>query len=89
MGFLDQRSLGGIHVAQTFLVLFGIDSYDIYCLQSLLVIFARLMHDQMEAVLEFLTSVPDPMGKPALEFVLKEWCARQHLFYGAYERKVM
>ncbi|XP_060587837.1 importin-9-like [Ruditapes philippinarum] len=58
-------------------------------MQSLLVIFARLMYDQMEAVLEFLTSVPDPMGKPALEFVLKEWCARQHLFYGAYERKVM
>ncbi|WAR26248.1 IPO9-like protein [Mya arenaria] len=41
--------------------------------KSLLMIFARLMHDQMEAVLEFLTSVPDPMGKPALEFVLKEW----------------
>ncbi|XP_052781923.1 importin-9-like [Mya arenaria] len=58
-------------------------------MQSLLMIFARLMHDQMEAVLEFLTSVPDPMGKPALEFVLKEWCARQHSFYGAYERKVM
>jgi len=57
--------------------------------QSLLMIFARLMHDQMEAVLEFLTSVPDPMGKPALDFVLKEWCARQHSFYGAYERKVM
>ncbi|WAR26205.1 IPO9-like protein [Mya arenaria] len=36
---------------------------------SLLMIFARLMHDQMEAVLEFLTSVPDPMGKPALEVV--------------------
>jgi len=59
------------------------------CFQSLLMIFARLMHDQIEAVLEFLTSVPDPMGKPALEFVLKEWCARQHSFYGAYERKVM
>ncbi|KAL4226818.1 Importin 9 [Mactra antiquata] len=58
-------------------------------MQSLLMIFARLMHDQMDAVLEFLTSVPDPMGKPALEFVLKEWCCRQHLFYGAYERKVM
>ena len=51
-------------------------------------IYARLMHDQMEAVLEFLTSVPDPMGKPALEFVLKEWCSKQHVFYGAYERKV-
>ncbi|KAH3881360.1 importin-9-like isoform X2 [Dreissena polymorpha] len=58
-------------------------------MQSLLMIFARLMHDQMDAVLEFLTSVPDPMGKPALEFVLKEWCARQRSVYGAYERKVM
>ena len=56
--------------------------------QSLVMIFANLMHNQMEAVLEFLTSVPDPMGKPALQFVLAEWCARQHLFYGAYERKV-
>ena len=56
--------------------------------QSLVMIFANLMHNEMEAVLEFLTSVPDPMGKPALEFVLTEWCARQHLFYGAYERKV-
>ena len=56
--------------------------------QSLVMIFANLMHSQMEAVLEFLTNVPDPMGKPALEFVLTEWCARQHLFFGAYERKV-
>ncbi|KAL5011614.1 hypothetical protein ScPMuIL_010165 [Solemya velum] len=42
----------------------------------------------MEAILEFLTSVPGPTGKPALEFVLLEWCSRQHLFFGAYERKV-
>lgn len=51
-------------------------------------IFAHLMHTQMEAILEFLTSVPGPTGKPALEFVLLEWCSRQHLFFGAYERKV-
>ncbi|KAL3853056.1 hypothetical protein ACJMK2_016638 [Sinanodonta woodiana] len=57
-------------------------------MQSLVMVFAHLMHDQIEAVLDFLTSVPDPTGKPALEFVLDEWCSRQHLFYGAYERKV-
>ncbi|PVD24404.1 hypothetical protein C0Q70_14886 [Pomacea canaliculata] len=57
-------------------------------MQSLLMIFAHLLNIQLEAVLEFLTSVPGPTGKPALEFVLLEWCSRQHLFYGSYERKV-
>ncbi|XP_069141482.1 importin-9-like isoform X2 [Argopecten irradians] len=57
-------------------------------MMSLVMIFAQLMNTQMEAVLEFLTSVPGPTGKPALEFVLGEWCSRQHLFYGSYERKV-
>ena len=51
-------------------------------------VFAHLVHTQMEAVLEFLSSVPGPTGKPALEFVLTEWCSKQHLFYGAYEGKV-
>ena len=50
--------------------------------------FAHLMHTQMEAVLEFLYNVPGPTGKPALEFVLTEWCSKQHLFYGSYEGKV-
>ena len=57
-------------------------------LQSLLMVFAHLINLQLDAVLEFLTSVPGPTGKPALEFVLVEWCSRQHLFYGSYERKV-
>ncbi|XP_077981531.1 importin-9-like [Glandiceps talaboti] len=56
--------------------------------QSLVLVFANLMHTQMKAVLEFLCSVPGPTGKTALEFVLTEWLARQHLFYGAYESKV-
>ncbi|XP_070557729.1 LOW QUALITY PROTEIN: importin-9-like [Ptychodera flava] len=56
--------------------------------QSLVLVFASLMHTQMKAVLEFLCTVPGPTGKSALEFVLTEWLARQHLFYGAYERKV-
>ncbi|GFO07409.1 importin-9 [Plakobranchus ocellatus] len=57
-------------------------------LQSLLMVFAHLMLSQMDAVLDFLTNVPGPTGKPALEFVLNEWCSRQHLFYGSYERKI-
>ena len=56
--------------------------------QSLVLVFAHLMHSQMTAVLDFLSSVPSPTGRPALEFVLGEWCAKQHLFVGEYERKV-
>ena len=59
-----------------------------FCFQSLVMVFAHLVHTQMEAVLDFLSSVPGPTGKPALEFVLTEWCSKQHLFYGAYEGKV-
>ena len=51
-------------------------------------VFAQLMISNMPAVLDFLTNVPGPTGKPALEFVLTEWCSRQHLFYRNYERKV-
>ncbi|KAI8511530.1 Importin 9 [Branchiostoma belcheri] len=55
---------------------------------SLVMVFAHLMHTRMEELLEFLCSVPGPTGKPALEFVMAEWCEKQHLFYGAYEGKV-
>lgn len=51
-------------------------------------VFAHLIHTQLDPVLEFLSNVPGPTGKPALEFVLTEWCSRQHIFYGAYEGKV-
>lgn len=57
-------------------------------IQSLVMVFAHLLHSQMEALLTFLSSVPGPTGKSALEFVLIEWSSRQHLFYGAFERKV-
>ncbi|XP_022238749.1 importin-9-like [Limulus polyphemus] len=57
-------------------------------IQSLIMVFAHLIHHQMDAVLEFLCGVPGPTGKSALEFVLTEWCSRQHLFFGAYESKV-
>ncbi|XP_071784308.1 importin-9-like [Asterias amurensis] len=56
--------------------------------QSLLMVFAHLMHSCMEDVLEFLSSVPGPTGKPALEFVLTDWVTRQNMFYGAYDSKV-
>ncbi|XP_026471318.1 importin-9-like [Ctenocephalides felis] len=55
---------------------------------SLVIIFAHLFLTQMDAVINFLLTVPGPMGKSALDYVLTEWCTRQHLFYGMYERKV-
>ena len=57
-------------------------------LQSLVMVFAHLMHTQMDAVLEFLYTVPGPTGKPALEFVLTDWVARQNMFFGHYDSKV-
>ncbi|XP_053881455.1 importin-9 isoform X3 [Malaclemys terrapin pileata] len=55
---------------------------------SLIMVFAHLVHSQLEPLLEFLSSLPGPTGKPALEFVMAEWMSRQHLFYGQYEGKV-
>lgn len=51
-------------------------------------VYAHLIHTQLDAVLNFLSTVPGPTGQSALQFVLIEWCSRQHLFYGAYEGKV-
>ncbi|XP_054640223.1 importin-9 isoform X2 [Dunckerocampus dactyliophorus] len=55
---------------------------------SLIMVFAHLVHSQLEPLLDFLCSLPGPTGKPALEFVMTEWMSRQHLFYGQYEGKV-
>ncbi|MBN3307016.1 IPO9 protein, partial [Amia calva] len=57
-------------------------------MQSLIMVFAHLVHSQLEPLLEFLCSLPGPTGKPALEFVMAEWMSRQHLFYGQYDGKV-
>ncbi|KAH8021016.1 hypothetical protein HPB51_011795 [Rhipicephalus microplus] len=57
-------------------------------IQSLVLVFAHLVHTQMSAVLDFLSGVPGPTGQSALAFVLAEWCSRQALFYGTYETKV-
>jgi hypothetical protein len=56
-------------------------------MQSLVMVYAQLMHSSLEAVLGFLSSVPGPTGQSALHFVMSEWVARQPLFYGAYESK--
>ena len=45
-------------------------------MQSLLVVFAHLVIDRLEALLSFLSQVPDPKGRSALEYVLVEWCQR-------------
>lgn len=57
-------------------------------IMSLVMTFAHLVVTQMEAVLNFLSTVPGPTGEPAIQFVLTNWLSRQHLFYGTYERKV-
>jgi len=57
-------------------------------IQSLIMVYAQLIHSQLSAVLNFLCSVPGPSGELALHFVMTEWVSRQHLFYGSYEKKV-
>jgi len=56
--------------------------------QSLILVYAQLIHSQLDAVLNFLYSVPGPTGNSALHFVMSEWVSKQHLFYGSYESKV-
>lgn len=55
---------------------------------SLVMTFAHLFVTQMEAVLNFLSTVPGPTGEPAIQYVFAQWLSRQHLFYGTYERKI-
>ena len=31
---------------------------------------------QLEEIVSFLSHVPDPTGRPALHYVLSEWCSR-------------
>ncbi len=51
-------------------------------------VYAYVMYHQLEVGLNFLSSVPGPTGKSALDYVLVEWCGSHHLFTGSYERKV-
>ena len=56
--------------------------------QNLVLVYAQLVHSQLEGVLTFLAGVPGPSGQSALHFVLTQWCSKQHLFFGSYEEKV-
>lgn len=56
--------------------------------QSLIMVFAQLVHTRMDAVLTFLSSLPGPDGKPVLEFLMTEWVNRQVTFAGSYGVKV-
>jgi hypothetical protein len=51
-------------------------------------VYAHLIHTHFDDVVDYLSTVPGPTGQSALQFVLTEWCSRQHLFYGAYAGKV-
>ena len=51
-------------------------------------VFIQLIRHQLEPTLEFLSTVPGPTGKSALDYVLTEWCAKQTSFFGSYEHKV-
>ena len=58
-------------------------------IQSLLLIFAHLINSRIEMVISFLSQVPGPSGgDSALHFVMNEWCDKQTLFYGSYDKKV-
>lgn len=57
-------------------------------IMSLVVIFAHLFLTQMDAVLNFLSTVPGPTGEPAIQFVFSNWLAKQTSFFGTFERKV-
>uniref|UniRef100_A0A915JWL9 Importin-9 n=1 Tax=Romanomermis culicivorax TaxID=13658 RepID=A0A915JWL9_ROMCU len=57
--------------------------------QSLIMVFAHLIHYDLESVVKFLSLVVMPAGNlTALEFVFKIWCDKQRIFLGAYDQKV-
>jgi hypothetical protein len=56
--------------------------------QSLIMVFAQLIHTRMEPVLTFLSNLPGPTGKPVLEFLMNEWVNKQVSFVGTYDCKI-
>ena len=56
--------------------------------QSLIMVFAQLMHYKMDAVLTFLSNLPGPTGQPVLEFLMTEWAMKQNSFVGPYDCKI-
>ena len=67
-----------------------VSSETLTVIQSLILVFAHLIHHDMKTVLDFLSSIPSPSSgsKSALEFILSLWLGRQHIFFGHYDRKV-
>ena len=61
--------------------------FSLFLSKSLVLVFVQLMNTQLEMTLDFLSSVPDPTGKSALEYVIKIWCARQPEFFGVFDSK--
>ncbi|XP_046853587.1 importin-9-like [Xenia sp. Carnegie-2017] len=57
-------------------------------IQSLMMVFISLMYHRLEDTLNFLSNVPDPSGKSALDFIINIWCNRQQEFHGAFDSKV-
>lgn len=57
-------------------------------MMSLVMVFAHLFLIQLDAVMNFLCSIPGPDGQQATNFIFNTWLERQHMFYGTYERKV-
>nr|XP_002127531.1 importin-9 [Ciona intestinalis] len=56
--------------------------------QSLILIFAHLINLKIESVVTFLSSLPTASGDTALHYVMTEWCEKQSMFYGSYDRKM-
>jgi len=56
--------------------------------QSLIVVFAHLIQNNLNDVINFLTSTPGPQGSSAFDFVMYQWVTKQHLFAGPYDIKV-
>ena len=51
-------------------------------------VFAHLIQNNLNDVVNFLTSTPGPQGSSAFDFVMSEWVMKQHLFSGPYDIKV-
>lgn len=57
-------------------------------MSNLIMVFAYLILTQLDAVLNFLSTVPGPTGEPALTFVISVWLSKQTSFFGLLERKL-
>ena len=51
-------------------------------------VFIQLLRYQIEWTLDFLSAVPSPTGKAALDYIMNEWCSKQSSFFGKYDVKV-